>query len=76
MSEPQRLALAEIDRRYGALRLAAPQLLRQLRGSVQREGIRHPVVVSCTVEGQRWVLLDGFKRVRVFDFAPKAIITN
>jgi len=65
MSEPQRLALAEIDRRYGALRLAAPQLLRQLRGSVQREGIRHPVVVSCAVEGQRWVLLDGFKRVRV-----------
>src|SRR5882672_5935627 len=65
MSEPQRLALAEIDRRYGVLRLAAPQLLRQLRGSVQREGIRHPVVVSCAVEGQRWVLLDGFKRVRV-----------
>jgi carnitine-CoA ligase len=27
MSEPQRLALAEIDRRYGALRLGAPQLL-------------------------------------------------
>ena len=34
MSDPQRLALAEIDRRYGVLRLAAPPLLRQLRGSV------------------------------------------
>jgi ParB/RepB/Spo0J family partition protein len=66
MSEPpQRLALAEIDRRYGVLRLAAPPLLQQLRGSVQREGIRHPVVVSCAVEGERRVLLDGFKRVRV-----------
>jgi ParB-like chromosome segregation protein Spo0J len=65
MSEPQRLALAIIDRRYGELRLAAPQLLRQLRGSVQREGIRHPVVVSCSVEAARCVLLDGFKRVRV-----------
>jgi len=65
MSEPQRLALAVIDRRYGELRLAAPPLLRQLRGSVQREGIRHPVVVSCAVEGERRVLLDGFKRVRV-----------
>lgn len=65
MSAPQRLALAEIDRRYGELRLAAPQLLRQLRGSVQREGIRHPVVVSCAVEGERCVLVDGFKRVRV-----------
>ena len=65
MSDPQRLALAEIDRRYGVLRLAAPPLLRQLRGSVQREGIRHPIVVSCAVEGERWVLVDGFKRVRV-----------
>jgi ParB-like chromosome segregation protein Spo0J len=36
-----------------------------LRSSVQREGIRHPVVVSCAVEGERRVLLDGFKRVRV-----------
>ena len=65
MSEPERLALAGIDRRYGELRLAAPPLLRQLRSSVQREGIRHPVVVSCAVEGERRVLLDGFKRVRV-----------
>jgi len=66
MSEPQRLALAVIDRRYGELRLAAPPLLRQLRGSVQREGIRHPVVVSCAVEGERCVLLDvsvSFKSV-------------
>lgn len=65
MSEPQRLALPEIDRRFAALRLAAPEQLRRLRGSVQREGIRHPVVVSCAVEAQRWVLLDGFKRLRV-----------
>lgn len=65
MSEPQRLRLPQIDRRYAALRLAAPEQLRRLRGSVQREGVRHPVVVSCAVEAQRWVLLDGFKRVRV-----------
>lgn len=65
MSEPQRLALPEIDRRYAPLRLAAPEQLRRLRGSVQREGVRHPVLVSCAVEAGRWVLLDGFKRVRV-----------
>lgn len=65
MSEPQRLALPEIDRRYAPLRLAAPEQLRRLRGSVQRDGIRHPVVVSCAVEAQRWVLIDGFKRIRV-----------
>jgi len=44
------LALAEIDRRYGALRLAAPQLLRQLRGSVQRKGSPSGVV-SCAGRG-------------------------
>ena len=65
MSEPQPLALPEIDRRYAPLRLAAPEQLRRLRGSVQRDGIRDPVLVSCGVEAQRWVLLDGFKRVRV-----------
>ncbi len=39
---PQRLALAEIDRRYGALRLPAPALLQQLRGSVQRRRHSRP----------------------------------
>jgi ParB-like chromosome segregation protein Spo0J len=65
MSEPQRLALADIDRRFASLRLAGPEELRRLRASVQREGIRDPVVVSGGVEAHRSVLLDGFKRVRV-----------
>ena len=65
MSEPQRLALADIDRRFAPLRLAGPEELRRLRASVQRAGIRDPVVVSGGVEAQHWVLLDGFKRVRV-----------
>ena len=65
MSAPQRLALADIDLRFAPLRLTGPQELRRLRASVEREGIRDPVVVSGAVEAQRWVLLDGFKRVRV-----------
>jgi ParB-like chromosome segregation protein Spo0J len=65
MSDPQRLALAEVDRRFASLRLTAPEVLRRLRASIEREGIRHPVLVSSAVEAQRWVLLDGFKRVRV-----------
>jgi ParB/RepB/Spo0J family partition protein len=65
MSDPQRLGLAELDRRFASLRLTAPQALRSLRVSIEREGIRHPVLVSSAVEPQRWVLLDGFKRVRI-----------
>lgn len=65
MSDPQQLALADIDRRFASLRLAAPEELRRLRASVQREGIREAVLVSLGVQVDRWVLLDGFKRVRV-----------
>lgn len=63
--DPQRLGLADLDRRFGCLRLTSPPALRRLRGSIEREGIRHPVLVSSAVETDRWVLLDGFKRVRV-----------
>jgi len=63
--DPQPLAPSDIDRRFASLRLASPSEVRRLRASVEREGIRHPVVVSSAVERDRWVLLDGFKRVRV-----------
>jgi len=62
---PRPLALAAIDRRFAALRLIAPAELRRLRASIEREGMRHPVLVSSAVETGRSVLLDGFKRVRV-----------
>jgi len=62
---PRSLALADIDRRFAPLRLNSPADLRRLRVSIEREGIRHPVLVSTAVEPERAVLLDGFKRVRV-----------
>jgi ParB/RepB/Spo0J family partition protein len=65
MSDPQRLRLTELDRRFAALRLTDPQALRRLRASIEREGIRHPVLVSSAVEHNAYVVLDGFKRVRV-----------
>lgn len=63
--EPRPLALAVIDRRFASLRLISPVDLRQLRASIEREGIRHPVLVSTAVEADHSVLLDGFKRVRI-----------
>ena len=63
--EPRPLALTVIDRRFASLRLHSPGDLRRLRASIEREGIRHPVLVSSAVEPDRSVLLDGFKRVRV-----------
>lgn len=61
------LALAAIDRRFAPLRLISSADLRRLRVSIEREGIRHPVLVSTAVEPERSVLLDGFKRVRIAD---------
>jgi len=63
--DPQQLALAQIDRRFASLRLVSPTEIRRVRASIEREGIRAPVLVSSAVQAQRWVLLDGFKRVRV-----------
>jgi ParB-like chromosome segregation protein Spo0J len=63
--EPQRLELAQIDRRFASLRLVSPSELRRVRASIERDGIRDPVLVSSAVQAQAWVLLDGFKRVRV-----------
>src|SRR5260370_9488556 len=65
MSDPERRAVGDRGRRFAALRLPAPQELRRLRASVEREGIREPVLVSGAVEADCWVLLDGFKRLRV-----------
>lgn len=66
MIGPQQLELAQIDVRFSSLRLADPEKLRKLRASVQIEGkIREPVMVSAGVEDKRWVLVDGFKRLRV-----------
>lgn len=64
-TQPRSLALAAIDRRFAPLRLISSADLRRLRVSIEREGIRHPVLVSTAVEPERSVLLDGFKRVRV-----------
>lgn len=64
-TEPHSLALAAIDRRFAPLRLISSADLRRLRVSIEREGIRHPVLVSTAVEPERTVLLDGFKRVRI-----------
>lgn len=64
-TEPRALAVAAIDRRFAPLRLISSADLRRLRVSIEREGIRHPVLVSSAVEPERAVLLDGFKRVRV-----------
>jgi ParB-like chromosome segregation protein Spo0J len=57
--------LVQIDQRYAALRLVEPDELSRLRGSIERMGMLHPVLVATAVDGGRLVLVDGFKRVRI-----------
>jgi ParB-like chromosome segregation protein Spo0J len=61
----EEILIAELDQRYGSLRLASPQELGRLRASIERMGILSPVLVATAVEPERLVLVDGFKRVRV-----------
>jgi ParB-like chromosome segregation protein Spo0J len=66
MSAWRQLDLAQIDLRLSPLRVAAPRDVRRLQASIQSEGrIRDPVLVSTGVESRCWVLVDGFKRLRV-----------
>lgn len=66
MSGPQQLELAQIDLRFSSLRVPVPHELRKLQACVRSEGrIRDPVLVSVGVEEKHWVLVDGFKRLRV-----------
>jgi len=58
-SEVEVVELARLDRRFAALRLPSPTDLSRLRASVEREGVRNPVVASTAVEAGRLVLLDG-----------------
>ena len=55
----------DLDLRLRDLRLSAPGQLARLRVSVEREGIRTPLVVSTGIESGKSVLVDGFKRVRI-----------
>lgn len=59
------VAVASLDTRFRELRLAAPAQLSRLRTSVERDGIRNPLLVSSGIEAGCQVLVDGFKRVRV-----------
>jgi ParB-like chromosome segregation protein Spo0J len=66
MRSAQRLEIARIDVRFSKLRLASTQEVSQLHAQIQSEqGIRDPLLVSTGVEPEHWVLVDGFKRLRV-----------
>jgi ParB-like chromosome segregation protein Spo0J len=56
------LKLDRVDERYGRLRLVRPARFEQVRRSVERHGLLHPLVVNALADGTR-VLLDGFKRL-------------
>ena len=60
------LRLEAIDKRYAKLRLVRPELLEQVRRSVERHGLLHPLVVNATAQGAH-VLLDGFKRLAALE---------
>ena len=65
MATLETLTLEQLDVRFESLRLVSPAEMSRLRASVERDGVRQPVVVSTGVERDRFVLLDGFKRVRI-----------
>lgn len=59
------LEFHQLDWRYEALRTRNPQRERRLLGSLGASGQQVPIVVVRANEADRFVVVDGFKRVRV-----------
>jgi ParB/RepB/Spo0J family partition protein len=55
----------QLELRYQALRKGSPSKERLLLGSLSESGQQMPVVVVRASEPQRYVLVDGYKRVRL-----------
>jgi ParB family chromosome partitioning protein len=58
------LELQHLDRRYEPLRTRHPQRERRLLASLSESGQQVPIVVVRGSEAERYVVVDGFKRVR------------
>jgi ParB/RepB/Spo0J family partition protein len=58
------LELHQLDRRYEALRTTSRERDSRVLASLVRDGQQLPVVVIATEDAQRFVLVDGYKRVR------------
>lgn len=58
------LELRQLDLRYASLRVAAPERDAQLCASLLAEGQRNPVLVVASGDAGRFVLIDGYARVR------------
>ena len=56
------LELHQLDRRYEGLRTRSARRERRLLASLSEVGQQTPIVV--VRDGQRWVVVDGYKRVR------------
>jgi ParB-like chromosome segregation protein Spo0J len=59
--QPRELRLEEIGESYGRYRLHVPELERGMMRSLESYGQLSPIVV--VLEGERWELIDGFKRL-------------
>ena len=65
VSEP--VAVVTLDRRLSHLRLAAPAEVARMRRSIERDGVRNPVLVSTAIAADKLVLVDGHKRARILE---------
>ena len=58
------LEFHQLDRRYEALRTTSRERDSRVLASLARDGQQLPVVVVADVQADRYILVDGYKRVR------------
>lgn len=71
------LLVDELHLCFAALRLSAPEQVNRLRSSIEREGLRTPLLASTGVEAGKKVLVDGFKRLQaVRDLGGQTVMAS
>jgi ParB/RepB/Spo0J family partition protein len=61
------LELTQLDRRYERLRLRQPRQEGRLLSSLSQQGQQVPIVVVALEGSLRWLVIDGFKRLRALE---------
>ncbi|NJL27477.1 MAG: ParB N-terminal domain-containing protein, partial [Thermoanaerobaculia bacterium] len=61
------LELTQLDRRYERLRLRQPTQEGRLLASLSQQGQQVPIVVVALAVPLRWLVIDGFKRLRALE---------
>lgn len=68
------LELHQLDRRYETLRRRSPPHEQRLLSSLATHGQQMPIIVVAASGGERWPVIDGYKRIRAIEHLKRDVV--